>query len=292
MENRRVGGVAGKVNKMSAMAKRRARQISQLESQRDRAVEENDIMRIKELDDKIRQLKAGRGASARYSGRLRDRMRTSGRTRRRTPGEIVKVVEVPVIGGAVSRKAKLPPMPDLTVDMYLDTDDAVTVAKVIKATQRIANELGYETPRITEVERGSFFARFLAAWKGTKGQKARAFSVEKGKELAQELEQYGRLHIQDKQADVDQKNVSSAVELITATADIPRAAIKTGAVLFLKYPGPDGQPVIISRTLSTREMAIYEKTPTLGQDPSKLEENLAILLAQEDDGDDQLAIGQ
>lgn len=172
---------------------------------------------------------------------------------------------------------------DLEMSLFLDTDDAVTALKVLKAAQRIACELGYETPSITDVERGSILATFRAAWGSDKGQKVVADSKAKAKEIIEEAEQYARLHVQEKQAAVDATNASSAAELMRAYSDIDRVAIKIGALLFVKYPAADGSSIVITRTLSAREMRIYDKTPTICVQPEKLEENLALLIAQEDE---------
>lgn len=290
MVNKRIGGVAGKaknsiVRMGAAKNQRRVESLRTLENKLEQAKQFNETERIKELEAKIRKIKRG--------GQIRNPRQISDyrAAQQRANDDLIEVI--PTVGKPTGLRSG-PPMPDMDVSIYLDTDDAVTALKIVKATQRIANELGYQTPRIVEVERGSFIARFLAAWNGAKGQKVRADSMAKAKEIALEAEQYGRLYVQDKQADVDQKNVSSAVELINASADVPSVAVKAGALLFLKYTGPDGQPVIVSRTLSTREMAIYDKTPSLKADPSKVEENLAILVALDEAREDDRprAIGQ
>ncbi|MDQ0869007.1 hypothetical protein QFZ70_001480 [Arthrobacter sp. V1I9] len=282
MVQRRISGAVGKAKKKGSHLKSFAqRRAEALLKQRRTAEKENDQPAANETDKNLRRFRSRFGRAVLNA--------ETGRWEIRRDSEVVAIQQA--VGFA--RKPETP-MPDMDISLFLDTDDAVSALRVIKATQRIASELGYQTPRIVEVERGSFIARFLAAWNGAKGQKVRAESLAKAKEFALEAEQYGRLHVQDKQADVDQKNVSSAVELINATADIPSVALKAGALLFLKYTGPDGQPVIVSRTLSTREMAIYDKTPSLKADPSKVEENLAILVALDEaqDDDQPRAIGQ
>lgn len=172
---------------------------------------------------------------------------------------------------------------DISVDVYLDTDDALTTLMVIKATQRIAHELGYETPQITSVERGSIIANFKAAWSSQRGQEAIAASKAKAREIVEEAEQYGRLLVQEKQAAVDAVNVSSAVELMKGYADVKKVAVRVGAILFVKYLAPDGEQIVITRTLSTREVNAYQKSSTIGANPELVEQNLAILVAQDDD---------
>ncbi|MEW1951053.1 hypothetical protein AB0280_17600 [Pseudarthrobacter sp902506025] len=179
-------------------------------------------------------------------------------------------------------RPKPAPVPDMTVSVFLDTDDAVTALKVIKATQRMANELGYETPTITDVQRGSLWTWMVAKWNSAEGQKIVAASKAKGKEIIEEAEHLGKLQIQKQQAEVDASNVSSAVELMTAYADVSRVAIKIGALLFVKYPAPDGSSVVITRTLSTKEMIAYDKTPSICSKPELLEQNLALLVAEGD----------
>lgn len=281
MEKKGIDGAVGKAKMTgrrykSAAAQRRAEALL---AQRKQAEKNNDVSAIKNIDKKL----------GRFRGRIEGKTYSS-RTGKHEIQREPQVVEIQQADRLIRRSEFA--VPDMSISMYLDTDDAVTAFKVVKATQRIAKELGYQTPRIVEVERGSFMARFLAAWNGAKGQKVRSDSLAKAKEIALEAEQYGRLYVQDKQADVDQKNVSSAVELINATADVPSVALKVGALLFLKYRGPDGQPVIVSRTLSTREMAIYDKNPSLKAEPSKVEANLAILIATDEEDDRPRAIGQ
>jgi hypothetical protein len=257
----------------SAVSKRKAlgkshshtskrQQMEKLQRQRREAEEANDQERLARIRREMSKLTRGgyrSATSGKYKPAARQEIRFAADPETRPPA----------------------PPEGLSISLFLDTDDAVTTLNVIKAMQRMANELGYETPTITDVERGSIIANFAAAWGSQKGQKVIADSKAKAKEIIEEAEQYARLQVQKEQASVDAMNVSSSVELMTAYADVPRVALKFGAILFVKYPGPDGTPVVISRTLSTREIRAYERLPTIGANPELVEQNLALLVTQE-----------
>jgi hypothetical protein len=307
MVNKRLGSALSKgkaAGKSFIGRSKKRKQMEDLHKRRRVALGQNDLERVAQIDKEIAKLR--RSVSGRFAGKstaakstaakssaakssaakssaakssaARSTDRTTGDSTARSLADAVAKAAELVASTAQESVIK---HASIHISVFLDTDDAVTTMRVVKATQQIAHELGYMTPVITEVERGSILASFKAYWGGDKGQQIIAESKAKAKEIVEEAEHYARLHVQEKQASVDATNVSSSVELMTAYADVPRVAVKIGAILFVKYPGPDGAPVVINRTLSTREINAYDRTPTIGSQPELVEQNLAFLLSQE-----------
>ncbi|MGF9663158.1 hypothetical protein AAIH25_14975 [Arthrobacter crystallopoietes] len=254
----------------------RQRKIDELLRQRAAALQDGDEELAKEIAKQVRRL----------GGHL-PRVIKRNVTVDSSVLEVVRSVGTNV--GTPTQPAGRELVPDMTVSIYLDTDDAATALKVIQATQRIVNELGYETPTITAVQRGSVWTWMVAKFQSEQGRRAIDASKAKAAEIIEEAEHFARLQVQEKQAEVDEKNASSAASLMEAYADVPNVAIKIGALLFVKYKLPNGDPVVITRTLSLKEQRAYDRTPSICSEPSLLEENLARLVY---DDDDQKAVGQ
>jgi nucleotide-binding universal stress UspA family protein len=164
-----------------------------------------------------------------------------------------------------------PAAPSIQTDAFLDTDDSAVAAKVFAALDEVAQALGYEGPVDVELHRGSFFRRARAVLKNAVGSeevRARLTKMERALELA---------GLDSRQADVDLKASQAIGNLIASLRDVPRACLRSGSILLIKYDGNDG-PVILTRCLSQHEIHTLDKYPGIQKDPLRVLELLALAM--------------
>ena len=161
---------------------------------------------------------------------------------------------------------------EISVVIYLDSDDASTVEQIVRYVDELVELLGYDGPIRPIIEHGSFWRRSLAKIKV-------AFTSDEVRDLVAKAERVVEVHYLDsEQADVDNKMAEAVSNLIAALADVPTACIRTGSILFIKYSGPQG-PVILSKSLTPREVKTLERFPGIQQEPNKVLEYLALAQA-------------
>lgn len=105
--------------------------------------------------------------------------------------------------------------------------------------------------------------------------KTRFIKVERALEL---------VGIDDRQADVDLKEAQAVKTVMESLVDVPRACIRIGALLILKYPGADGT-VVLSRTLSQPEVRALEWYPEIQRKPEQALELLATAITSKEHDD-------
>jgi hypothetical protein len=143
---------------------------------------------------------------------------------------------------------------------YLDTDDQSKIDATLDALENLADVLGYSEVRVIKQEGGSFWRRASAkAKEGFLSEEVqdRLAKIERAVDLAA---------IAVKQADVDERTANAVNGLIASLDGIPRACVRVGSILLVKYE-QDGQPTILSRSLSAVEMRALEKYPGIQKDP-------------------------
>lgn len=157
---------------------------------------------------------------------------------------------------------------EITVDIYLDTNDRAAAAAVFAAADSLVRIYGYDGPFDEEISYGSIFRR----------AKAVAMEAATSQELRERLIQLERiieLNILDsKQAAVNVREAQAARMLIDSVADIPQACLRLGSVLVVKYQDSGG-PVLLSRNLSQLEVHALERFPEIQKNPRQVLDALA-----------------
>jgi hypothetical protein len=73
------------------------------------------------------------------------------------------------------------------------------------------------------------------------------------------------------------------VNLIVSLTGIPNAVVRVGGLLIIKQTDADGDPAVLTRELSTREIRALELNPGIQKDPHGALELLAAAVAQLDE---------
>jgi hypothetical protein len=164
-------------------------------------------------------------------------------------------------------------MPDeISVSVYLDTDDPATITTVLKHLDDLVEALGYDGPIGAITERGSFIRNSL-------GRIRRSLTSEDAKELGIQARRAIEIITLDRQqADVDNKIADTLSKLVTSLSDVPSASIQAGSILLIKYPGPQG-PEVQARNLSQVEIRALERFPEIQRDPRKALQSLALAVS-------------
>lgn len=179
---------------------------------------------------------------------------------------------------------------EITVEaaLYLNTDDAATALRVTKAMQGVLADMGYSRVDITNVERGSIWARFVA-W--LNADETEDSAVQLAAEAATKLKHYADLAMVGKlQAEVDAIRAKSAAELIASLESSSHGAVLMGEILVVKYPGEGEKSVTIVTVLTTEEVMAYQKHRGILRNPETLLADLAGLVAGVGNSADQTSI--
>jgi hypothetical protein len=169
---------------------------------------------------------------------------------------------IPTAGGEKYAGGISKSIDTIKVYVYLDTDDGAAIDRVLESTDELIGLLGYDGPSDVRTERGSFIRRSEAKIDHRLEYAEVASRLASLQKLA---EQYGN---DDKQAQVDKQVAEVFSKLIEAIRDVPEACITAGSTLLLKYQ-VGGQPKIVGRRLTPREVYALEKHPEIQNEPSK-----------------------
>jgi Effector-associated domain 1 len=154
-----------------------------------------------------------------------------------------------------------PPADSMQVAIYADIEENTKEwRRLSSASQAVAEALGYVRESQLPTEYGSVFQR--AFWK-------RVATSEEAKQYEAMLQQALGLKVAMlNQAEVDQKQAAAAADLITALAAVPTACIKVGSLLLIKYAAaPHDDPVVLVRSLSSREVQAIDRYPAILKNP-------------------------
>jgi hypothetical protein len=69
-------------------------------------------------------------------------------------------------------------------------------------------------------------------------------------------------------------------------ADVPNAVVRVGAVLIIKQVNEAGEPLVLVRELTSKEVRALELNPGIQKDPRSTLETLAIAVAGLEDDDE------
>jgi hypothetical protein len=163
---------------------------------------------------------------------------------------------------------------DMTVAIFADTNHDAAQQRLIVAVDVLVTLAGFVGPLDEEVLRGSIFRRSRARARAllTSEQVVdRLASVERALELAA---------LDLPQARVDQLSAQSAATLLAEMHDVPRVAVRLGAILLIKFTDASG-PVILLRSLTPREVRALEHYPLMQMHPERLLDMLAMAIEAE-----------
>lgn len=161
---------------------------------------------------------------------------------------------------------------EISVSVYLDTDDTDAIARVIRHVDELVEALGYDGPINPTVERGSFIRNSWAKIR-------RSPTSDEARKLLMDAERAAKLRYLDgKQAEVDNEIADALHKVIADLSDIPNASIQAGHILVIKHPGPEGM-MLISKYLSELEVRSLERFPEILREPRKTLESLAFIVS-------------
>jgi hypothetical protein len=163
---------------------------------------------------------------------------------------------------------------DMSLAVYLDTDDEFVIADVLTRVEILRTLAGYGGPeRDVKVQRGSIFRRSWAAVR-------RGLSSSEVRDRLAKIERALELGIVDqRQAVYDQTEAAAVAQLLASLQAVPRACIRLGSIMLVKYAESNGDPVVLVRTLSQSEIRIFEQYPAIQRSPERAIELLAMIAA-------------
>jgi hypothetical protein len=169
-----------------------------------------------------------------------------------------------------------PPADSMQLVVYADIDEHTAEwQRLSSASVAVAEALGYARESQLPTEYGSVFQR--AFWR-------RIATSEEARQYEALLQQaFGLKAAMLNQAEVDSKQAAAAADLIGALAAVPTACIKVGSLLLIKYrDSPDTEPVVLVRSLSSREIQAIDRYPAILKHPHTALDalNMAITAAE------------
>jgi hypothetical protein len=164
---------------------------------------------------------------------------------------------------------------EISVDIYLDTNDRLMAAKIFEAADSLMRLMGYESLFDEQIFYGSIFKRAKALAKSGLTSEELATRLVKV-ERALELE-----YLDQKQAAVDVQEAEAATKLIGSLSEVPQACLRLGSLLVVKYQD-QGASVVLIRNLSQSELHALERFPEIQKNPRQALDALATAVASSD----------
>ncbi|SCL43902.1 hypothetical protein GA0070604_0061 [Micromonospora eburnea] len=151
---------------------------------------------------------------------------------------------------------------DISVVVYLDTDDKESIARTLERVDALRQLAGFGPEENVEIRWGSIFRRSRAAAR-------RAFSSREVQDRLVKLERAVELTVVDsRQAAYDSTEAEAVHKLIESLQDIPRACMRVGSIFIVKYQAV-GESVILVRNLSQMEVRALERFPEIQSSPER-----------------------
>jgi hypothetical protein len=164
---------------------------------------------------------------------------------------------------------------EMSVAVYLDTDDETSQQAVIQRIRELVDVLGFQESGDPNIEHGSIFRRSWARLK--RG----LTSTEVTQRLVKVERAFEIVLIEQQQADTDLKEAQAVGQLLSSLEPVPQACIRVGSILMIKYQGAQGT-IILSRNLSQLEIRALERFPEIQQNPQKVLQSLSLAVSQLD----------
>lgn len=183
------------------------------------------------------------------------------------------------LGGYGYEPYSIPPRPpdDDSVELviYLDEYEQRDLETLEEGAMALAGQIGYGDFTLIDERFGSIFKR----WKGTV---KRGVTSDQVKEAIAAVEDRIRIELIEKsRAEVDAINANSVATVLSSLENTPSAATRIGGLLIIKYPDANGDPVVLSRNLSPREIRALERYPGIQAEPRRTLQLLATVVASE-----------
>lgn len=161
----------------------------------------------------------------------------------------------------------------MEIDIYLDTDEESVASSVFMAVDELAKAVAVDDTVLMEFRRGSFIKRSKASIQS-------GLSDAAVQQRLQSLERFvGLWQIDPRQAEVDQRTSEAFERMINCLEKVPRACIRFGSLLIVKYPDGAGY-VLLCRQLSQSEIGVFEKYPELQTHPETILAALALAISR------------
>jgi hypothetical protein len=165
------------------------------------------------------------------------------------------------------------PADSMQLAIYADVgEDTEEWRRLFSAGEEVAEALGYARESTLPTEYGSVFQR--AFWK-------RIATSDEARQYEAMLQQALGLKVAMlDQAEYDSKQAAAAAGLITSVAAVPTACVKVGSLLLIKYADPpNGDPVVLVRSLSSREVQALDHYPAMLKNPHTVLDALNMAIA-------------
>ena len=167
---------------------------------------------------------------------------------------------------------------EITIDVYLDTDDEAVTSAAFAALDDLARALGIEDMTPGGSWHGSIFTRFKGTIPSTPSER----SVEERLLALERLLKSSGVNLRDPRQAGEDKAISTALsQLFNSLVDVPRVCIRYGPLLVVKYPDDSGESVLLGRELSQSEREILEEHPELLKRPETVLDVLSLALSEQ-----------
>ena len=147
--------------------------------------------------------------------------------------------------------------------LYLDTDDFEQAQDAFNAYISFSEFIGLTVSDKGEFFKGSWIRKGVELFSRSKNSDEANAIYEKGKK-AIELATIEKL-----QSEVNKNNSEAAAALLNSVKDIPQTAARMGSLIVLKV-NIDGMPQVITTVLSTEQLIMIEKDPSLMTKPEEV----------------------
>lgn len=161
---------------------------------------------------------------------------------------------------------------DLSIAVYLDTDNEAEIAGVLDRVDAIRQLMDFGPEYDVEIQRGSIFRRSRATARrlvASDEVQERLLKLERALELAA---------VDRRQAEFDSAEAVSVQRLIDSLQGTSRACVRIGSIFVVKYQAA-GESVILVRNLSQAEIRALERFPEIQRSPEVAFSALATALA-------------
>lgn len=198
-----------------------------------------------------------------------------------TPNQVYEEAGLPGGGVLFSLRNFREGVPELeepvTVDVYTTSSDRRKSRRLLSGVAHLVELIGLEKVRVDFEKEGSWFTRIVFRVKSglTREDVAqRLVKVERALEI-------GLLDL--KQAEVDRALAEALHEVMQGLEENESACIRLGTLLIIRIVDASSRSVVLSRSLSQREVKVLEQYPEIQQRPEKVLSSLAFALSQEDE---------
>ncbi|MFJ5775757.1 hypothetical protein [Streptomyces sp. NPDC093094] len=159
---------------------------------------------------------------------------------------------------------------EITIDVFIDGEEGYD-DWLLENLNNLVRVLGYEEGGDAEIERGSIWRRSRATAQFAGGEILdRLKKAERALELAQ---------LELRQAEVDSKEAAAVNDLLSALEAVPRACVRVGSILVIKFT-QGGESVVIVRNLTQVELHAVGRFPEIQRNPENVLQALVMAVSE------------